>query len=280
MEKITRPIMSYHGGKFRLAPWIQSFFPQHHTYVEPFGGAAGVILQKKRSMSEVYNDLDGDIVNVFRVLRDRKSAQELQRLLALTPYAREEFELSHSRTSDPVENARRVLIASAFGFGSAGATKNTTGFRIDGARRYGTSAHLWGEFPDLIMKFCERFKNVIIENKPAVEVIANHDRADTLFFVDPPYMHSTRNMGGNRGYYRHEMTDADHEELLNSLKTVKGFVVLSGYDNDLYREALGGWTKFSKTARISGVRGAALRLENVWLNPRCNMSKVQMRMFC
>lgn len=278
-QKITSPVMRYHGGKFRLAPWIQSFFPPHHTYVEPFGGAAGVLLQKERSMSEVYNDMDSDVVNVFQVLRDPSTSRELQRLLALTPYSRDEFKLSSSRTQDPVENARRILVASAMGFGSAGATKSTTGFRIDSARKYGTAAHLWGEYPECIMQFCERFKNVVIENKPAVDVIANHDRPSTLFYVDPPYLHSTRNMGGNRGYYRHEMTDKDHEELLEALLNVDGFVVLSGYENDLYNDLLPGWSKFEKKARISAGRGTAIRKEKVWINPKCAASQAQLILF-
>jgi len=276
---MKHPVMRYHGSKFRLAPWIQSFFPPHHTYVEPFGGAAGVMLQKKRSMSEVYNDMDGDVVNVFRVLRGPDTAKQLQRLIALTPYSREDFKLSHSRTDDPIENARRVLVAAAMGFGSAGATKHTTGFRIDSARKYGTAAHLWGEYPEEIMHFCDRFKNVVIENKPAADVIANHNRADTLFYVDPPYLHSTRNMGGNRGYYRHEMTDADHEELLVLLKSVDGSVIVSGYDNELYNDLLAGWAKYSKKSRISAGRGTAIRMENVWLNSRCQRNQAQMRLF-
>lgn len=194
--------MRYHGAKFRLAPWVISFFPDHYTYVEPFGGAAGVLLQKERSLSEVYNDLDEEIVNVFRVLQDKDQALELERKIRVTPYSREEFKTSFDLTKCPIESARRTLIRAHMGFGSAGATKGKTGFRIDSAREYGTPAHIWARYPNEIAAFVERFQSVIIENKPAIEVIDNHDRHNTLFFVDPPYLHATRKMHGN-GYYRH-----------------------------------------------------------------------------
>lgn len=275
---IKHPVMRYHGGKFRLAPWIISFFPDHHTYVEPFGGAAGVLLQKSRSMSEVYNDLDGDVVNVFRVLQDKDQAEDLMRRLTVTPYARAEFDISYEPTIDTVEQARRTLIRAHQGFGSAGETKHKTGFRIDSAREYGTAAHLWARYPDQVAPFVERMQSVVIENKPAIEVIENHDRINTLFFVDPPYLHSTRNMRPG-GYYNHEMTDEDHIQLLDVLNQVSGMVVLSGYDSEIYNDALSSWTRHTTSARISAGRGTATRTEVVWLNPACSQKQVQARLF-
>ncbi len=265
---VTSPIMRYHGGKFRLAPWIMSFFPDHKTYVEPFGGAAGVLLQKPRSQSEVYNDLDGEIVNVFETLRDPEASARLQELLVLTPYSRSEFEHSYQPTDDPIEQARRTLVRAHMGFGSAGATKGITGFRIDSAREYGTASHLWARYPEQIATFCKRLNDVIIENRPAAKVIENHDREDTLFFVDPPYRHDTRD---SRSYdaYRHELTDDDHSELLQLLSSAEGMVILSGYDSDQYNDILKGWDKHTKKARISAGRGTGTRLECVWLNPQC-----------
>jgi DNA adenine methylase len=266
--------MRYHGGKFRIAPWIMSFFPEHYTYVEPFGGAAGVLLQKPRSMSEVYNDLDGDIVNVFRVLQDKASVDELLRLLLVTPYARAEFDISYELTEDPVERARRTLIRAHQGFGSAGATKHKTGFRIDSARKYGTAAHLWAKYPSQISVFAKRMQSVVVENKSAIEVIENHDRENTLYYVDPPYVHSTRNIGSSR-YYNHELTDDDHIQLLERLNRVTGLVVLSGYDSDIYNDMLSTWTRHSTPARISAGRGTAVRTEVVWLNPACSEMQMQ-----
>ena len=271
MIDVTSPAIRYHGGKFRLAPWIMQFFAPHTTYVEPFGGAAGVLLQKQRSYAEVYNDLDGDIVNFFRVLRDQELRARLLDLVSLTPYAREEFEIAWEPTDDPVERARRTAIRAQMGFGSAGATKGVTGFRIDTKRAYGTAQHLWAEYPQAISIVGQRFQNVLIENRPAIEVIRQHDRGDTLTFVDPPYVLSTRVLQANgKGYYRHEMTDADHQTLLQVLLELEGMVVVSGYDSDLYNDMLAGWETFRTKSRISAGRGTALRTEVVWINQACS----------
>lgn len=271
MMKIDKPALRYHGGKFRLAPWITQFFAPHVTYVEPFGGAAGVLLQKQRSYAEVYNDLDGDIVNFFRVLRAPDMRRQLLDLVSLTPYAREDFDEAWEETDDPVERARRTAIRAQMGFGSAGATKGATGFRIDTRRAYGTAQHLWAEYPQAIAAVGQRFQGVLIENRPAIEVMQQHDRNDTLHFVDPPYVLSTRVLQANgKGYYRHEMTDADHLALLQDLLELEGMVVVSGYDSELYNDMLAGWETFQTKSRISAGRGTALRTEVVWINPSCS----------
>lgn len=269
------PVMRYHGAKFRLAEWVIQSFPDHHTYVEPFGGAAGVLLHKPRSKSEVYNDLDGEIVNVFRVLQDQASSAELKRRLGVTPYARAEFDISYEPTDDPIESARRVLIRSHMGFGSASATRHRTGFRVDSAREYGTAAHLWAAYPDAITAFTERLQGVLIENRDACALLHNHDRADTLFYLDPPYVHSERVMGGNSRYYQHEMTDDEHAALIAELKGMVGMVVLSGYDSDIYNDLLRGWDKRSTTARISAGRGTGVRTEVIWINEACQHAQTQ-----
>lgn len=269
--RVGSPAIRYHGGKFRLAPWIMNFFPPHTTYVEPFGGAAGVLLQKQRSYAEVYNDLDGDIVNFFRVLRVPDLRRQLLELVSLTPYARADFDEAWEETNDPVERARRTAIRAQMGFGSAGATKGATGFRIDTRRAYGTAQHLWAEYPQAIAAVGQRFQGVLIENRPAIEVMQQHDRNDTLHFVDPPYLLSTRVLQANgKGYYRHEMTDADHRELLQVLLELEGMVVVSGYDSDLYNDMLAGWETFQTKSRISAGRGTALRTEVVWINQACS----------
>ena len=265
---ITTPVIRYHGGKFRLASWILQHFPEHRVYVEPFGGAAGVLMQKPRSFAEVYNDLDGDIVNLFQVLQDARQRDQLTELLVLTPYARSEFERAFDETDDPIEQARRTIIRAEMGFGSAGATKGRTGFRIDTKREYATAQHIWARFPDRIAAIGQRLAGVLIEQRPAIEVMHAHDTPDTLHFVDPPYMHGTRTIGSNR-YYRHEMTDADHQQLLATLKTLQGMVVLSGYPSTEYDTALQGWAFNSRTAACAAGRGAASRQECVWLNPAC-----------
>jgi len=264
----TRPALRYHGGKFRLAPWIMQFFPPHGCYVEPFGGAAGVLLRKPRAYAEVYNDLDGDIVNFFRVLRDPGMRADLIEACRLTPYAREEFDMAYQPTDDALERARRVCVRAAMGFGSAGATKASTGFRTDTRRKYGTAQHNWAAYPEALASIGERFSGVLIENRAAVDVLQAHDGPDVLHFVDPPYVHATRHMR-NKGGYRHELDDDGHRRLLEALQAVDGMVVLCGYATDLYDGLLSGWTKHETKARISGGRGTAIRTEVVWLNPTC-----------
>ncbi|WP_299538256.1 DNA adenine methylase [uncultured Herbaspirillum sp.] len=270
MSKVTRPALRYHGAKFRLSSWIQSFFPPHTCYVEPFGGAAGVLLQKPRCYAEVYNDLDGDVVNLFRVLRDPIARSQLVDAVRLTPYAREEFVEAWTPSEDPIERARRLCIRAQMGFGSAGATKGMTGFRIDTKRAYGTAQHDWTAYPDAIEAAGERLRGVLIENRPAIEVMVQHDGPETLHFVDPPYVFETRVpriKNGKIQAYRHEMDDAAHVELLSILTSLRGMVVLSGYYTDLYHARLPGWTLHQTKARISAGRGTKVKTECVWINP-------------
>lgn len=277
MTAVTRPALRYHGGKFRLAPWIMQFFPAHTCYVEPFGGAAGVLLQKPRSYAEVYNDLDGDIANFFRVLRDRDLREQLAEMCALTAYARDEWELAWEHTDEPLERARRTVVRAQMGFGSAGATKGKTGFRIDTKREHQTAQGDWLTVPAALRAAGARFAGVLVENRPAAQVITQHDAATTLHFVDPPYVLSTRCLqGGGRttrgGYYRHELTDDNHRDLLAALRELQGMVVLSGYETDMYHAALPGWTVHRTSARISAGRGTGIRTEVVWLNPACDQA--------
>jgi DNA adenine methylase len=279
---IKSPAIRYHGAKFRLAPWIMQFFPAHTCYVEPFGGAAGVLLQKERSYAEVYNDLDSDVSNFFSVLRDPALRQHLIEQCLLTPYARDDFELAWQPHADPVERARRLAIRAQMGFGSGGATKGATGFRIDTKREYGTAQQLWAQYPESIAAAGERMAGVLIENRPAIEVMQQHDAQTTLHFVDPPYIHSTRVMKKD-GVYRHEMTDQDHIQLLNAVADLQGMVVLCGYPSPLYEDALSSWESHEQESRISAVRGTAIKIEKVWLNQACSAAldreRKQLRMF-
>ena len=273
---ITAPVIRYHGGKFRLAPWVIEHFPPHQVYIEPFGGAAGVLMQKPRSHGEVYNDLDGDIVNLFRVLQNAPQREALAELLVLTPYARDEFELAWIYTDEPVERARRTVVRAQMGFGSAGASKGTTGFRIDCYRQYGTAQQLWARYPEQLAAIGKRLAGVLIENRPAIDIMLAHDSPQALHYVDPPYMHDTRVRGAQKGrYYRHELDDDQHAELLATLNQLQGMVVLSGYPSELYMERLEGWTMNTTTARISAGRGGDTRTECLWINPACRAGRQQ-----
>ncbi|WP_248144837.1 DNA adenine methylase [Photobacterium sp. CCB-ST2H9] len=264
------PILRYHGGKFRLSSWICSFFPKHQIYVEPYSGAASVLLSKPRSHGEVYNDLDTDVVNLFQVLRCEKSSKQLYEMCQLTPYSRDEFKLAYQKTDDPVEQARRTIVRSAMGFGTGAASGHRTGFRCDAKRASNTSAQCWVNYPAVIKWVTNRLRGVTIENRPALDCIRQADGPETLFYVDPPYLHSTRNLDSTRGVYKHEMSEADHVELLELLASCEGMVVLSGYESRLYAETLTGWRLEKKKTQISASKGTSVKTECLWLNPQCN----------
>lgn len=277
------PVMRYHGGKWRLASWIISHFPpasEFDVYVEPFGGAAGVLLQKAPSQHEVYNDLDEDVVNVFRVLRDPWKSQQLAKVCRLTPFARAEFELAYQPTDEPIERARRTLFRASAGFGSASATMGASGFRTftgDNAPQ-GRIAGTWLNYQRVIASYVDRLQGVVVECRPAIDVMRQHDRLRALHYVDPPYMTSTRQKG-HRLVYRHEMDESEHEELLATIQTLDGFVVLSGYDCEIYRDLLPGWSMAQKEVSASGRRGSVTRKECLWLSPRAVQEQRQRDIF-
>jgi len=199
-EKVRRPMLRYHGGKWILAPWIISHFPPHRVYTECFGGAASVLLRKDRSHTEVYNDLDGEIVSLFRVVRER--GEDLQRLVELTPFSREEYRGSFITALDPLEQARRTLIRSFMGFGSNSLCRAVkSGFRANSTRRGNSPARDWRNWPSHIPSIVERLQGVVIERRTAAEVMCAHDGPESLHYCDPPYVHSTRR-GGARSARR------------------------------------------------------------------------------
>lgn len=259
---LTRPIVRYHGGKWRLAPWIIGDMPAHRVYVEPFGGGASVLLRKARSYAEVYNDLDGEIVNLFRVARDHGA--ELRSRLELTPFARDECRESYEPSDDAIEQARRTVVRAFMGFGS-NAHNRSTGFRSNSNRSGTTPAHDWANYPKALSAIIDRLQGVVIENTDVRALLASHDSDATLFYVDPPYPHSTR-CDGMESNYRHELTDAEHLDLLNRLKSIRGMVIVSGYPCDLYDDELAGWARVARSAHADGARE---RVECLWLSPSC-----------
>lgn len=270
MTSPTRPIMRYHGGKWRLAPWIISYFPAHRVYTETFGGAASILLRKPRAYAEIYNDLDGEIVNVFRVLRDHDKALELSRQIALTPFARDEFDMSYEASDNDIEQARRTILRTFAGFGSSAMNSTKpTGFRSNSNRIGTTPAHDWAHFPDALPAVIERLSGVVIENRQAIEIIRQHDSRETLHYVDPPYVHSTRKERQSKNY-RYEMTDDQHRELASVLHNCAGMVVLSGYDCELYRDLYNDWVRFDRSAFADGARE---RTESLWLNQLAEKSR-------
>lgn len=265
MMPVKRPVLRYHGGKWKLAPWVLSHFPKHRVYTEAYGGGASILLRKQRVHTEVYNDLDGEIVNVFRVLRDPAQASELIRLLTFTPYARAEYEDSYSSEGDPIEQARRTIVRSYMGFGSVGATA-ASGFR-SGSRLAGASAAGdWARLPAALEAVVERLRGVTIENRTAIDVLNQYDAEDALHYLDPPYLLSTRNVHSARNsVYRHELSDEDHRELAASLHQLRGMVVISGYASELYdNDLFVGWRRFVKGTRADS---GGSRIEVLWVSP-------------
>ena len=261
-----RPMLRYHGGKYRMAPWIIGHFPKHDTYVEPYAGAASVLLAKPRCRAEVYNDLDDRIVTVFRVVRNPATAQELRRRLHLTPFARSEFEWSYQPPVDPVDSAHKTIIQSYMGIGADAATRSDRpGFRAKRANATLPSSE-WAGWPDSLPVLTERLTGVTIESRDALGVMQDYDTPSTLHYVDPPYVLSTRYENGRHGY-RHEMTDEQHREMARVLSALQGMVVLSGYACSLYEELFGHWHRIERdTVADSG--GA--RTEVLWLNNACH----------
>jgi DNA adenine methylase len=270
MATPERPILRYHGGKWVLAPWIIAHMPAHRVYVKPFGGAASVLLRKPRAYSEVYNDLDGEVVNLFRVARDE--GEKLRKLLEMTPFSRQDYLTAWEPANDPAEQARRTVVRSFMGFGSAAVTKQRapesrsrgglalTGFRANSNKSGTTPAHDWKNLPDVFPAIIDRLRGVVIENRPAEQIIASHDGLETLHYVDPPYVAATRDKGGD---YRHEMSDDDHRLLAVVLRGVKGMVMLSGYDCALYGELYEGWQRIERTEPAEDARK---RVEFLWFN--------------
>lgn len=273
---IKRPVLRYYGGKYKIAPWVISHFPPHGIYVEPFGGAAGVLLRKPKAKIEVYNDLDGRVVGVFKVLRDPEKAERLRRLCELTPFSRQEFDEALEPCEDDVEAARRILVRSWLGFNGTGLRRSRTGFRAKDNSANGHAANGWYSWPAEIPAFVKRIKQVVLEHRPALEVIEAHDGHDTLFYVDPPYVHDTRGDTG-RNSYVHEMNDVQHEELLDKLLGVKGMVAVSGYTHPIYERKLKQWHRDETLAIASGngsqTSETVRRTEVLWLNEAAEQAR-------
>lgn len=269
MKAIQRPLLRWLGGKYRLAPWIIGHFPAHRIYVEPFGGAASVLLQKPRAYNEVYNDLDGELVNLFRVLRSEAAPQLLDQL-RLTPYAEAEYLLALRPCADQLERARRTVVRShmAHGTGSARIDR-PTGFRSDGRSGSTNVAGEWADLPAALEAVIERMRGVAIRQMPALKLIQLYDDEKALIYLDPPYLPATRSdkarKGGERYHtYAHELSTDDHCELLDRASASKAMVALSAYPAELYDQKLKGWTRRTIAARA---HRNSPRTECLYLNP-------------
>lgn len=268
------PILKYPGAKWRIADWVIGHMPPHEGYLEPFFGSGAVFFNKRPSRVETVNDLDGAVVRFFKTCREQPEA--LAYAVSLTPWSREEFLESDFCEDNPddVEAARQFLVRCWMTFGARTRCKtgwrHTTGGYLDGGP---DNPKLWGRLPDSIREVAGRLQNAQIENRPAVDVIKLYDGPKLLIYADPPYMKSTRTLNGDQ--YRFEMSDKDHEELLQTLCDAKAMVLLSGYDCEMYRDMLEGW-RF-ETVQTMAER-AAVRTEMLWMNPAACDHMAQLRM--
>lgn len=261
---IRRPALRYHGGKWRLAPWIIQHMPRHEVYVEPFGGAASVLLRKQPSRIEVYNDVDESVVNLFRILRDPARAEALRLAVTLTPFSRREFAACWAVSEDPIEEARRLIVRSFQALGNKHRLSRN-GWRTRTAKARWSPCVAWNGWPDEIPAFVARLREVILEALDWEKLLDIYDDRSALLYVDPPYVHETRSPG-HKEMYISELTNEDHARLLDRLKGAKGMVMLSGYAHPLYEEALKGWRRLETPARA---QTNVPRTEVLWLNRAC-----------
>lgn len=257
-----RPPIPYFGGKQTLAERIIAAFPAHGHYVEPFGGSLAVLLAKQPSRYETVNDLDGDLMTFWRVLRDQPA--ELERACALTPHSRAEHADSYDLPGDltDLERARRVFVQLTQGRMGV-RTKSGWCHNIDPAGGKASMSSYLAGYTARIAPAAQRLARVTLECRPALELIADHGRHETtLLYVDPPYVGSTRNTR-----YAVEMTeDEGHRELADALRACKASVVLSGYHSPLYDDLYAGWSRVEfDTGTAQGGEWSARR-EVLWVN--------------
>lgn len=262
-----KTVLKYPGAKNRIAGWICGFIPKHNVYLEPFAGSLAVFFNKRPARIETLNDLDGNVVNYFRVLREKP--HKLAEQLALTPFSRDEyynaFEVNSNDTD--VERARKFAVKCWQGFGCSNLYKN--GFRSSQQSNSPHCTKEWGEIPDRLIKASKRLLNAQIENLPAVEIIKRYNTPDVFIYADPPYLTKTR----KPNLYKHEMNDKDHEELLLLLLDHPGKVIISGYDNDMYNDFLGGWHKEHKRTQAEA---GNIRTETLWMNYTIQQTQINM----
>ncbi len=253
-----KAIMKYPGSKWSLAKWIISFFPEHHSYLEPFFGSGAVLFNKPRSNIETVNDLDGNVVNLFEWIR--RDPERLAHEIYYIPYARQIYDEAFAlMPEDSFAKAVNFYIRLNMGHGFR-TNGEKVGWKNDVQGRERAYAALdWCKIPEKIMEAAERLRGVQIENRPAVELIQRFNYPRVLIYLDPPYVLGTRH--GKQ--YRCEMGDNGHNELLDAALAHKGPVLLSGYDNPLYNERLKNWHREEAT---SYSQVGSRKREVLWMN--------------
>ena len=257
-----RNVLKYPGSKWNIATQIVNLVPKHHSYVEPYFGSGAVLFNKPESAIETVNDLDSDVINLFRCIQ--KDSERLARIVMTTPFSREvydkEFEIPDSAVCiDPYERAASFLIRCWQGHGF-----RTNGYKVGWkndvqGRESMYALWNWYRLPEWVIEIAERLRKVQIENRPALEVIKRFDYENVFMYIDPPYL-----LGSRTGkQYKHEMTDKDHVELLETLLQSKAKIMISGYESDIYNDYLKKWNK--RNFKSCAEHGKP-RTEVVWMN--------------
>ena len=257
-------ILKYPGAKWRIVDWIIENMTTHHSYVEPYFGSGAVFFNKSPSNIETINDLDGEVVNFFEVIRDM--SEELAAKIHMTPYARAVYEgvyeQPYKTTDTKLDRALRFCIKINMSHGFRCNSK--VGWKNDiQGREAAYALKSWNKIPDLIMKAAARLKEVQIEQRPAIEVIRRFNNPKCLIYCDPPYLLETRKSSKQ---YNFEMSNKDHEDLLNAILVSKSKIIISGYESGLYNDALKGWRKKTGFSLTQSMRKAK---EVIWMNYSC-----------
>lgn len=256
----------WYGGKYSHLDWLLPLLPDAKHYCEPFGGSAAVLVNRSPAPIETYNDIDGDLVNFFRVLRDNKD--KLLEAIGLTPFSREEFELAIEPPSAAItdlERARRFFIRARqvrTGLAQTASSGRWAHCLLTSRAGMAGAVSRWLGSVEGLAEIAQRLLRVQIEHAPAIDVIQRYDSEQTLFYCDPPYPHDSR---GDSNAYAFEMTDEEHRQLAKVLHQVKGRVALSSYESPLMSELYQDWHCIEAPSRkVHSVKQD--RVELLWIN--------------
>ncbi len=281
LDKNTKPRLTppipWYGGKSIIIEDILRLMPEHNKYIEPFGGAGHVLFAKPESDVEIYNDIHSGVVNFYRVLRDDDKREELVKMIECTPYSREEMELSHNWTEvdDEIEKARMFYVLAKQSFSGIGTQRKAGWSYSINSNEAKSFFEGFSDFKDVH----ERLANVQIENIDAIKLLKNNNQEDVFAYIDPPYVLKYRSKKDH--VYKYELKDKQHQDLLKVIENFEGMVLLSGYDNPMYKhrlEKLNDWERVEINVKAcgSGKRNSedgeyskGERTEVIWMNPKC-----------
>jgi DNA adenine methylase len=256
----------WYGGKYSHLDWLLPLLPRAIHYCEPFGGSAAVLLNREPSPVETYNDIDGEVVNFFRVLRNQKDA--LLEDIGLTPFSREEFEIACSPPTGDIsdlEKARRFFVRARqvrTGLAQTASIGRWANCLLTSRAGMAGAVSRWLGSVEGLAEIAQRLLRIQIENAPAIEIIKRYDSQETFFYCDPPYPHESR---GDSKAYRYEMSNYEHKRLAETLRRIKGKVALSSYHCDLMDKLYGDWRCIEAPAKLChSIK--KMRTEVLWVN--------------